>query len=58
MDNIDYSILSDIEKLSLLQLLYYEIKKKNKLTVRDTKQKELIVAETQRVYSRIKLRSN
>ena len=58
MSSINYTILSDSEKLDLLRLLYTDLKNKEKITARDIEQKELIIAETQIVYNRIKLRSH
>lgn len=58
MSAVDYTMLSDTDKLGLLQLLYHDLKNKEKLTARDIEQKELLVQETQRVYNRIKMRSN
>lgn len=58
MSAINYDHLSDADKLDLLRLLYHDLKNKEKLTRVDIEQKELIVAETQRVYNRIKMRSN
>mgnify|MGYP001594700628 CR=1 FL=1 len=59
MSAINYDVLSDSEKLDLLQLLYHDLKKKQSMwTARDIEQKELIIQETQRVYNRIKMRSN
>ncbi len=58
MSDINYDVLNDSEKLDLLRLLYTDLKKKDKMTRRDLEQKALLVAETQRVYARIKQRSN
>ena len=58
MSAINYDYLSDSEKLDLLRLLYHDIKNKDKITRRDIEQRELIVRETQKVYNRIKMRSN
>ena len=58
MSAINYDYLSDSEKLDLLRLLYHDLKNKDKITARDIEQKELLVQETQRVYNRIKMRSN
>lgn len=58
MSAIDYTMLNDHEKLDLLRLLYTDIKNKDKLTARDIEQKAIIVEETQRVYNRIRKRSN
>ena len=58
MSAINYDTLSDAEKLELLQLLYSDLKKKDKITARDIEQKELVIAETQIVYNRIKMRSH
>lgn len=58
MSAINYNHLSDSEKLDLLRLLYHDLKNKEKMTAVDIQQKELIVKETQRVYNRIKMRSN
>jgi len=58
MSAIDYNQLSDEEKLELLQVLYHDLKKKDKITARDIEQKELVIAETQIVYNRIKMRSH
>ena len=58
MSAINYDYLSDNEKLDLLRLLYHDIKNKDKITRRDIEQRELIVRETQKVYNRIKMRSN
>ena len=58
MSAINYKQLSDNEKLDLLQLLYLDLKNKEKITRRDLEHKALIVAETQKVYSRIKMRGN
>ncbi len=55
---MNYDVLSDSEKLDLLRLLYTDLKNKDKMTRRDLEQKALIVAETQRVYSRIKRRNH
>lgn len=56
---MNYDTLSDSEKLDLLRLLYHDLKKKEQMwTARDIEQKELIIQETQRVYGRIKMRSN
>lgn len=55
---MEYQTLSDCEKLDLLRLLYHDLKNKDKLNARDIEQKELIVLETQRVYARLKMRSN
>jgi len=51
----EYKMLSDDDKLGLLQLLYSDLKGK-KLTARDIEQKELIVQEAQLIYNRIKKR--
>ncbi len=51
MSAIDYTSLTDEEKLDLLRLLYHDHKEKPKV-------KKLIVEETQKVYNRIKKRSN
>lgn len=59
MSAINYGVLSDSEKLDLLRLLYTDIKTKEKkglCLARDLEQKELIIAETQVVYDRIKKR--
>lgn len=58
MSAINYDILSDSDKLDLLRLLYTDLKNKEHITARDIEQKALVVAETQRVYNRIKMRSN
>ena len=58
MSAINYSQLNDADKLDLLRVLYHDLKNKEKITKRDIEQKELIVQETQRVYNRIKQRSN
>ena len=61
MSAINYDQLSDSEKLDLLRLLYTDLKNKDatgRSTRRDIEQKELVVQETQRVYNRIKMRSN
>jgi len=58
MSAINYNQLSDAEKLALLQVLYQDLKKKDKITARDIEQKELVIAETQIVYNRIKMRSH
>lgn len=61
MSAIDYTCLDDNERLGLLQLLYSDIKKKidnGVALARDYEQKEIIVAETQKVYNRIKQRNN
>jgi len=58
MSAIEYNQLSDEEKLELLQVLYHDLKKKDKITARDIEQKELVIAETQIVYNRIKMRSH
>lgn len=58
MGAIDYNMLNDDDKLGLLQLLYSDLKNKEKLTARDIEQKELLVLETQKVYNRIKMRGN
>lgn len=58
---MNYDYLSDSEKLDLLRLLYHDLKQKSVnglATARDIEQKELIETETQKVYSRIKMRSN
>jgi len=54
----EYHSLSDNEKLDLLRLLYYDIKHKDKITAVDIDQKRIIIAETQKVYSRIKKRAH
>jgi len=62
----DYTSLNDDEKIGLLQLLYHDIKTELKtISIHEFAQrkkliqnKELIVAETQLVYNRIKKRSN
>ncbi len=51
---MEYTSLSDTDKLGLLQLLYHDLKNKDKITARDIEQKELIIAETQIVYNRLK----
>ncbi len=48
MSDIDYKSLSDLEKIDLLRLLYHDNTDKN--------DRELIVAETQIVYNRLKKR--
>jgi hypothetical protein len=54
MSAIEYHSLTDEEKLDLLRLLYQGVKDKP-----DRKEdKETIIAETQIVYNRIKLRSH
>lgn len=61
MSAIDYTMLNDTDKLGLLQILYHDLKQKqtNGLwTARDIEQKELVIAETQRVYNRLKMRGN
>lgn len=61
MNNIKYSKLSDTDKLGLLQLMYHELQKKTiagTMTARDIEHKELIIAETELVYSQLKQRSN
>lgn len=59
MRSIDYDVLSDSEKLDLLRLLYHDLQgRKHLWTARDIEQKELIVAEAQRVYGRIKHTEN
>jgi hypothetical protein len=65
-DPSEYRNLSDTEKLDLLQLLYHDIKIELKSISLDDfarrkkciQNKELVVAETQLVYNRIKQRSN
>lgn len=55
MSDINYQALNDVEKLDLLRLLYHDLDKSSpsyKL------HHDLIVAETQIVYNRIKQRSN
>jgi len=54
----EYHSLSDSEKLDLLRLLYHDIKHKEQITAVDIHQRELIVLETQKVYSRIKKHSH
>lgn len=54
MGSIKYNQMSDADKLDLLRLLYHDLKAKEQSTARDIEQKELIIQETQRVYSRIK----
>lgn len=54
MAAVNYDTLSDADKLDLLRLLYHDLKNKEKITARDLEQKALLLAETQRVYSRIK----
>lgn len=54
---MNYRQLNDSDKLDLLRLLYTDLKNKDasgRSTARDIEQKELIVAETLRVYTRIK----
>lgn len=54
MSAIDYNSLTDEEKLDLLRLLYQNVKDKP-----DRKaDKETIIAETQIVYNRLKMRSH
>lgn len=53
MSEINYTYLSDDEKLDLLRLLYHDAKE-----LGNTVQKNLIVSETQKVYDRIKKRSH
>jgi len=56
MSAINYDTLSDSEKLDLLRLLYTDLKNKENITALDVEQKKLVIAETQIVYNRIKLR--
>lgn len=56
MSTINYDYLSDLEKFDLLRLLYHNLK--NAFDAKAIEQKELIVQETQRVYSRIKAKNH
>ena len=58
MSAIDYNCLDDSEKLEMIRLLYTDIKNKEKKTARDYEQKELLVQEAQRLYNKLKQRSN
>jgi len=58
MSAINYDTLLDSEKLDLLRLLYTDLKNKENITALDVEQKKLVIAETQIVYNRIKLRSH
>jgi len=56
MSAINYDTLSDSEKLDLSGWLYTDLKNKENITALDVEQKKLVIAETQIVYNRIKLR--
>lgn len=57
MSAINYDLLNDDEKLDLLRLLYHDLQIKQHKTARDLEQKELLIAETQKVYNRLRNRS-
>lgn len=61
MSAINYDYLSDSEKLDLLRVLYHDLKYKEKngqSLARDIEQKALILAETQKVYGRLRRHSH
>lgn len=57
MSAINYDLLNDDEKLDLLRLLYHDLQIKQHKTARDLEQKELLIAETQKVYNRLRNKS-
>ncbi len=51
---INYATLSDADKLDLLRVLYHDTSNKEELTAKDVENRELILAETQVVFARIR----
>lgn len=56
MSNIDYRALSDEDKIGVLQLMYQRVK--DTASIKGKADKEIIIAETQIVYNRLKKRGN